>query len=154
MDLFRSLIFVPGNRKDMLEKAVAFPADIVVPDMEDSVPLAEKGAARDTIGDMLPVLAEAGRRVMVRVNALSTGMLEDDMRAAVTPHTFAVNVGKIETAWDVHQVDAIMASMEARVGTRARQRPYGSILGNGAWAGARLRGVFGVPQDSGRRVRC
>ena len=63
MELFRSLIFVPGNRGDMLEKAVSFPADIVVPDMEDSVPLSEKGAARDTIGDMLPVLAEAGRRV-------------------------------------------------------------------------------------------
>ncbi len=111
----------------MLEKAIAFPADIVVPDMEDSVPLSEKGAARDTIGDMLPVLAEAGRRVMVRVNALSTGLLEDDMRAAVSPHTFAVNVGKIETPWDVQQVDAIMAAMEARVGIArgsVRMVPY------------------------------
>ena len=127
MELFRSLIFVPGNRKDMLEKAIAFPADIVVPDMEDSVPMSEKGAARDTIGDMLPVLAEAGRRVMVRVNALSTGLLEDDMRAAVSPHTFAVNVGKIETPWDVQQVDAIMAAMEARVGIArggVRMVPY------------------------------
>lgn len=127
VELFRSLIFVPGNRKDMLEKAIAFPADIVVPDMEDSVPMSEKGAARDTIGDMLPVLAEAGRRVMVRVNALSTGLLEDDMRAAVSPHTFAVNVGKIETPWDVQQVDAIMAAMEARVGIArgsVRMVPY------------------------------
>ena len=110
-----------------MEKAIAFPADIVVPDMEDSVPLSEKGAARDTIGDMLPVLAEAGRRVMVRVNALSTGLLEDDMRAAVSPHTFAVNVGKIETPWDVQQVDAIMAAMEARVGIArgsVRMVPY------------------------------
>lgn len=127
MELFRSLIFVPGNRRDMLEKAISFPADIVVPDMEDSVPLSEKGAARDTIGDMLPVLAEAGRRVMVRVNALSTGLLEEDMRAAITPHTYAINVGKIETAWDVHEVDAIMAAMEARVGVArgsVRMVPY------------------------------
>ena len=127
MELFRSLIFVPGNRRDMLEKAVSFPADIMVPDMEDSVPLSEKGAARDTISDMLPVLAEAGRRVMVRVNALSTGLLEEDMRAAITPYTFAVNVGKVETPWDAQQVDAIMAAAEAKVGLArgsVRMVPY------------------------------
>ena len=127
MELFRSLIFVPGNRRDMLEKAASFPADIVVPDMEDSVPLAEKHAARDTIADMLPVLARAGKRVMVRVNALSTGLLEDDMRAAITPHTYAVNVGKVETPWDAREVDAIMSSMEAAIGLArgsVRMVPY------------------------------
>ncbi len=111
----------------MLEKAVSFPADIMVPDMEDSVPLSEKGAARDTISDVLPVLAEAGRRVMVRVNALSTGLLEEDMRAAITPHTYAVNVGKVETPWDAQQVDAIMAAAEARGGLArgsVRMVPY------------------------------
>ena len=153
MELFRSLIFVPGNRRDMLEKAVSFPADIVVPDMEDSVPMSEKTAARDTIGDMLPILSQAGRRVMVRVNALSTGLLEEDMRAAITPHTYAVNVGKIETPWDVSQVDAIMASAEARVGLArgsVRMVPYiETALG--------LVNAYAVcsasPPDSGRRVR-
>ena len=111
----------------MLEKAASFAADIVVPDMEDSVPLSEKPAARDTIADMLPVLARAGKRVMVRVNALSTGLLEEDMRAAITPDTYAVNVGKVETPWDVSQVDAIMASIEAATGLArgsVRMVPY------------------------------
>ena len=47
MEIMRSLLFVPGNRRDMQEKAVSFTADILVPDMEDSVPVGEKSAARE-----------------------------------------------------------------------------------------------------------
>ena len=116
MELLRSLIFVPGNRRDMLEKAVSFPADIVVPDMEDSVPMGEKAAARDVIADMLPVLDRAGQRSVVRVNALDTGLLEEDMSAAATPHTYGINVGKVETPWDVHEVDKILTGLEVKKG--------------------------------------
>ena len=38
MELLRSLIFVPGNRREMLEKARSFDADVIVADLEDSVP--------------------------------------------------------------------------------------------------------------------
>ena len=41
MELLRSLIFVPGNRADMLDKARAFDADVIVADLEDSVPASE-----------------------------------------------------------------------------------------------------------------
>jgi citrate lyase subunit beta/citryl-CoA lyase len=116
VELLRSLIFVPGNRRDMLEKAVTFPADILVPDMEDSVPLSEKAAARDVIADMLPILDRAGRRSVVRVNALDTGLLEEDLNAAVTPHTYGINVGKVETPWDVQEVDKIITALEAKEG--------------------------------------
>lgn len=116
MELLRSLIFVPGNRRDMLEKAVSFPADILVPDMEDSVPIGEKDAARDVVADMLPVLDQAGQRSVVRINALDTGLLEEDMRAAATPHTYGINVGKVETPWDVHEVDKILTALEVKKG--------------------------------------
>lgn len=123
MDLLRSLIFVPGNRRDMLEKAASFPADFLVPDMEDSVPLAEKAAARDAIADMLPILDRAGKRSVVRINTLSTGLLEEDMRAAVTPHTYGINVGKVETPWDVHEIDKILTAIEVKKGLeRGRTR--------------------------------
>ena len=49
MNIMRSLMFVPGNRRDMLEKSLSFRADIIVPDMQDSVPLSEKQSARDVI---------------------------------------------------------------------------------------------------------
>ena len=49
MELLRSLIFVPGNRANLLEKARDFPADVIVADLEDSVPPGEKVAARDMV---------------------------------------------------------------------------------------------------------
>ena len=116
MELLRSLLFVPGNRRDMLEKAMGLGSDVLVPDMEDSVPVSEKGAARALIADMLPHLAQEDRRVVVRVNALDTGLLEQDLEAAVTPHTYGVNVGKVEGPWDVQQVEYIMSGIEARKG--------------------------------------
>ena len=116
MEFLRSLIFVPGNRRDMLEKAASFPADFLVPDMEDSVPLSEKAAARDVIADMLPILDKAGKRSVVRINALGTGLLEEDMNAAVTPYTYGINVGKVETPWDVHEVDKILTALEMKKG--------------------------------------
>ena len=114
MDLLRSLVFVPGNRRDMLEKAASFPADFLVPDMEDSVPLSEKAAARNVIADMLPILYQAGKRMVVRINALDTGLLEEDMNAAVTPHTYGINVGKVDTPWHVHEIDKILTAFEIK----------------------------------------
>ena len=117
MDLLRSLLFVPGNRKDMLEKAVTRAlSDALVADMEDSVPDAEKSAAREIIAEMLPALVANGHKIVVRVNALDTGILEEDMNAAISEHTYAVNVGKVENRWDVAQVDAIMSKIEKSKG--------------------------------------
>jgi len=117
MDLLRSLLFVPGNRKDMLEKAVTrASSDALVADMEDSVPDAEKAAARETIAEMLPSLISNGHKIVVRVNALDTGILEEDMYAAISKYTYAVNVGKVENRWDVAQVDTIMSKIEGAKG--------------------------------------
>jgi len=48
-NLFRSLVFVPGNNPRFLEKAKSLPADIVCFDLEDSVPDKEKKKARALI---------------------------------------------------------------------------------------------------------
>ena len=48
-NLFRSLVFVPGNNPRFLEKAKSISADIVCFDLEDSVPEKEKTKARKLI---------------------------------------------------------------------------------------------------------
>ena len=116
MNIMRSLMFVPGNRRDMLEKSLSFRADIIVPDMQDSVPLSEKQSARDVIHDMLPVLAEAQKKIVVRVNARSTGLLEDDIKAEVSPHTFGLNIVNIDTPEDVVITERLVAEQERMQG--------------------------------------
>ena len=62
MELFRSLIFVPGNRSNMLERAITFDADIIMVDLEDSVPPGEKITARGVAEEWVSKLAKEGPR--------------------------------------------------------------------------------------------
>lgn len=47
--LFRSLMFVPANNEHLLESALHRGADVLVLDIEDSVPSAEKQQARENV---------------------------------------------------------------------------------------------------------
>jgi citrate lyase subunit beta/citryl-CoA lyase len=113
---FRSLLFVPGNKESMLTKALGTRPDALVPDMEDSVPDAEKAAARETIRDFLPRLAAAGTRVIPRVNSLETPWIEADLEAVVGPHVFGISVGKVRRPADVARISSLIAELERRRG--------------------------------------
>lgn len=116
MDIFRSLHFIPGNREDMLTKSATLPADVLVPDMEDSVPEGEKENARELIRGIVPNLAQLGQMVMPRINALNTGMAHDDLAAIIGPHTYGVTVGKIESTWDIQELSKMMDRLEEKAG--------------------------------------
>jgi citrate lyase subunit beta/citryl-CoA lyase len=116
MTILRSLLFVPGNKANMLTKALGLRPDAFVPDMEDSVPAAEKAAARTVIRDFLPQLAAVGAPVIPRVNALETGWIEDDLAAVVGPAIYGVSVGKVRTAGDISAISQLIARLEPRAG--------------------------------------
>lgn len=116
MTILRSLLFVPGNKSSMLTKALGLKPDAYVPDMEDSVPAAEKANARATIREFLPRLAATGVPVIPRVNALETEWVEDDLAAVVGPHVYGVSIGKIRGAADVSAISQLVGALEARLG--------------------------------------
>ena len=119
MELLRSLIFVPGNRRDMLEKAREFDADVIVADLEDSVPPAEKLNAREIVKEMIPTLSGRGQKVVVRLNSLETGLAHDDLSAVIDPHLYGVSVGKVESARDIRECHNIISAIERRTGLEA-----------------------------------
>ena len=119
MELMRSLVFVPGNRANMLERALGFGADIIMVDLEDSVPPGEKAAAAELAVEWTPRLAAAGKRVMVRVNALDTGLAAGELAAVVGPELAGISIGKGNAAWDLQQVDRMLAPLEAKAGIAA-----------------------------------
>jgi citrate lyase subunit beta / citryl-CoA lyase len=100
----------------MIEKALGLKPDALVPDMEDSVPAAEKANARDTIRSFLPRLASAGRPVIPRVNALDTQWIEDDLAAVVGPHVLGVSIGKVRNAGDISAISQLIGGLERRAG--------------------------------------
>ena len=115
MTALRSLLFVPGNKENMLEKAAGLRPDILVPDMEDSVPNAEKDNARKTIQSFLPRLAETGVPIMPRVNSLDSGWLESDLAAVVGPDILGLSIGKINGPLDIDTVSDLLAELERAV---------------------------------------
>ena len=116
MTVLRSLLFVPGNQPNMLEKAMGFRPDAFVPDLEDSVPMDEKANARMTVAERLPELAGKGPLLIPRVNSLDTGLLEEDLAAVVGPHIFGVSVGKIYTNEEVDAISAFLDGLEDKAG--------------------------------------
>ena len=112
MDLLRSLIFVPGNRRDMLAKARDFDADVIVADLEDSVPPAEKLKARQIVNEMAPTLSGRGQKIMVRLNSFDTGLVRDELSAVIGPHLYGISVGKVESPWDVRECHRIISTLE------------------------------------------
>lgn len=116
MPLLRSLIFIPGNRPNMLQRALSFNADILMVDLEDSVPPAEKSAARDLAAQWIPQLRQAGRRVMVRLNSLDTGLPRDELTALLSPHLYGVSLGKTDSPHDLREIDRIIAPLENAAG--------------------------------------
>ncbi|MGH3090713.1 MAG: HpcH/HpaI aldolase/citrate lyase family protein [Gaiellaceae bacterium] len=75
----RSLLFVPGNDGDKLEKALSAGADAVVADLEDAVPSGEKETARSLVAERLAG-ARTASLVAVRVNGAGTAFWDDDLR--------------------------------------------------------------------------
>lgn len=110
----RSLLFIPGNNANMLAKAVTCAPDVLVPDMEDSIPDAEKDSARSTIAECLPRLAAHPALLMPRVNSLRTEWFEADVAAIAAPGVWGIAIGKIESAADVSKISETLARAEQR----------------------------------------
>jgi len=116
MTRLRSLLFVPGNKDNMLEKALGFRPDAFIPDMEDSVPTAEKPNARRVIREFLPKLAASGVPVIPRVNSLDTEWVEGDLAAVVGPSIYGISIGKIDDPDDIRKVSDLIGKLEIKAG--------------------------------------
>ena len=116
MELYRSFIFVPGNRENMLERAKSFKADVIMVDLEDSVPPREKASARGMAKEWVPALSRQGQRVMVRVNSLDTGLTRSELETLVSPDLYGISLGKVESKWNIRDVDRMLSAIEPLAG--------------------------------------
>lgn len=116
MSALRSLLFVPGNQPRMLDRASRLTPDAFIPDMEDSVPDAEKSNARAITAAHLDSLAANGVAVIPRLNSLDTGLLDHDLAAVVGPRIYGVSVGKINSPADIALISAKLDALERKAG--------------------------------------
>ena len=114
--LRRTMLFVPGNNPGMLRDAHIYGADSIMIDLEDSVSVNEKDAARLLVYHALTTLDYGQTEVLVRVNALSTPFGRDDYEAIVRALPDGIRMPKTETAQDVSEADALMTRIEREAG--------------------------------------
>lgn len=89
-----SYLFTPVHQDRLVARAHDRGADVVLLDLEDSVPPAEKPRARVVLPDAVAALAARGARVAVRVNG-GLGDLARDIEAACLPGVEALMVPKV-----------------------------------------------------------
>ena len=118
MEPLRTLLVVPGNRQNMIEKAQTLPADVLVLDLEDSVPAAEKANARALARDSIAGLAVKGQRVFVRINSLASGYAQQDLEAVIGDGIDGISQPKPSSGDEIRKVEAIIARLERERGIR------------------------------------
>jgi citrate lyase subunit beta / citryl-CoA lyase len=107
----RSWMFVPGNRERFIQKANASAADGILLDIEDGVLPNEKAEARRMIASAL-VEAKSGPRRYVRVNALTTPWLKEDLEAVIVPGLEGICLTKVANPSDIHEAESVIERLE------------------------------------------
>jgi len=107
LNLFRSLVFVPGNNPRFLEKAKSLTADIVCFDLEDSVPDKEKKKARVLIRNTLKQRNKYSPDVFVRTNSPESGLIEADLKEIVQKGIDGIVIPKVNSAKELKKIEKI-----------------------------------------------
>jgi citrate lyase subunit beta/citryl-CoA lyase len=117
----RSLLFTPGDRPEMLQKAPDSGADVVVFDLEDAVAPERKAEAREAVRAVLSDPAfDPDAEVCVRVNPVGT-VADDDLAAVLDADPDAVMLPKVDGAREVETLVDLM-------GERADPRPVIALV--------------------------
>lgn len=125
MHLKRSWLFVPGHRQRMVEKARGLNADVIMLDIEDGVPPAEKDQARALIAQALQAEGlPQGPERYVRINAIGHARMEADLEAVLRPGLEGLVLPKVESPEEVELVEAILEARGPQVGLARGSVPF------------------------------
>ena len=114
--LRRSMLFVPGNNPGMMSDAHIYGSDALMFDLEDSVTLREKDAARLLVYHALKTIHYGECERVVRVNPLNTPYGKADIEAMVAAGVEVIRLPKTETAQDICDTEAEIMRAEQKYG--------------------------------------
>ena len=116
MKLRRTMLFVPGNNPGMMSDAHIYGSDALMFDLEDSVSLGDKDAARLLVYNALKTIHYGDCEQVVRVNPLSTPYGKADIEAMVAAGAEVIRLPKTETAQDIWDTEEEILRAEQKFG--------------------------------------
>ena len=121
------MMFVPGNNPGMMQDAFIYGPDSIMLDLEDSVTMAEKDAARLLVHNALKSIDYGDTEMVVRINPLSTPYGRKDVEAIVKAGVQVIRMPKTETADEVRELEAEIEKVEKELGCLGRTRMMAAI---------------------------
>ena len=120
-------MFVPGNNPGMMADAHIYGPDSIMLDLEDSVTMAEKDAARLLVYNALRSIDYGSTEMVVRINPLSTPYGRKDVEAVVKAGVDVIRMPKTETADEVRELEAEILRVEEEIGAVGRTQIMAAI---------------------------
>ena len=117
-------MFVPGNNPGMMSDAFIYGPDSIMLDLEDSVTMAEKDAARLLVYNALKTIDYGKTEMVVRINPLNTPYGKKDIEAVVKAGVDVIRMPKTETAEEVIEVEREIEKVEQELGCVGRTIQY------------------------------
>lgn len=112
----RSMMTVPVIVPRFIERAPEAGADVICLDLEDSVPPAEKVAARPLARKAIEAMPRTGYATYVRINGYWTGLTEGDLDEVVRHGLDGVVLSKAESPDEVKALDQLLTRLESERG--------------------------------------
>jgi citrate lyase subunit beta/citryl-CoA lyase len=121
------MMFVPGNNPGMMADAHIYGPDSIMLDLEDSVTMAEKDAARLLVYNALKTIDYGDTEMVVRINPLNTPYGKKDVEAVVKAGVDVIRMPKTETADEVREVEEEILKWEKELGCVGRTKIMAAI---------------------------
>ena len=121
------MMFIPGNNPGMMQDAYIYGPDSIMLDLEDSVTMAEKDAARLLVYNALKTVDYGNIERVVRINPLSTPYGKKDVEAVVKAGVDVIRMPKTETADEVRELEAEILKVEEEIGCVGRTQIMAAI---------------------------
>jgi citrate lyase subunit beta / citryl-CoA lyase len=114
--LRRSMLYVPGDSRKMLQKSTTISSDVLLLNLEDGVAASQKDVARENIAACLKNTDFGKHEIVVRINPLDTetGLL--DLAAIVPFRPDGICLPKIENPSQIIAADRALRELEIKHG--------------------------------------
>ncbi len=115
--LRRSMLFVPADKPERIEKAATLPADVIIIELEDGVSPENKEFARKQAGRMIEQVDFGNKEVALRVNRISTlnGLKDIGAMAEWAKKPDMVVLPKVESSGEIRIYDDLVSQMKAEL---------------------------------------
>ena len=127
LPVWRSLMYVPVNVEKYVDKAHTRGADVIQLDLEDSIPAAEKAAARKLVEKNAARVRRGGADVIVRINQ-PLALAVRDLEHAICPDVDGIAVTKASGVSHIRLLDELVTELEEKRGMPVGHTRFNAMI--------------------------